>query len=362
MLNVNQTQQVSPFLVFFLIHSMQIGIGVLTFERVISEEAGHDAWMSILPAALLSHLLLWLIYSVVTKNDQDIISIHQSLLGKWVGNVLSLALLCYFALIVLQIVRAYIDVIRAWIFPDTPIWLLALLFLLLSYYFVLGDFRVVAGICFFGVLLPLPLLLLKIYPLQEGHVTNLIPFLEADATSLLKASKEMTFSYVGIEFLLLYYPFIKNGRSSQRYAHFGLLFTTFIYLFSSLVTFMYFSQGQLQHVVWPTLDLWKTVDFPFIERFEYVGIAVWLLVILPQMALGLWCILRGVNRMITIHTRLIGYGIVLSLIVVASLIQGREAVNALNDITNQISFIVLAIYIPCLFILSKIRRKGSQQQ
>ncbi|MCD5322188.1 MULTISPECIES: GerAB/ArcD/ProY family transporter [Pontibacillus] len=360
MSNVSQNQQISPFLVFFLIHSMQIGVGVLSFERVISEKAGHDAWMSIILAALFSHILLWMIYSVVTKHDQDIISIHQSLLGKWIGNVLSLALLSYFALIVLQVLRVYIDVIRAWIFPETPVWLLALLFLLLSYYFVLGDFRVVAGICFFGVLLPLPLLLLKIYPIQDGHVTNLIPFFEADAVSLLKASKEMTFSYVGIEFLLLYYPFIKRGKTSARYAHFGLLLTSFIYLFSALVTFMYFSQGQLQHVVWPTLDLWKTVDFPFIERFEYVGIAIWLLVILPQMALGLWCILRGVNQMITLHTRLIGYGIVLTLVVAASLIQGRDAVQMLNTTTNQTSFIVLACYIPCLFLLSKIRRRQGQ--
>lgn len=39
---------VSPFLVLFLIHGMQYGVGVLSFQRDIAKFVGHDAWISIL--------------------------------------------------------------------------------------------------------------------------------------------------------------------------------------------------------------------------------------------------------------------------------------------------------------------------
>ncbi|MBR8645717.1 GerAB/ArcD/ProY family transporter [[Brevibacterium] frigoritolerans] len=43
---------------FFLMPGMQIGVGVLGFERIIAKEAGQDAWISVLISGLIINVLL----------------------------------------------------------------------------------------------------------------------------------------------------------------------------------------------------------------------------------------------------------------------------------------------------------------
>ncbi|HAJ3957491.1 TPA: GerAB/ArcD/ProY family transporter, partial [Escherichia coli] len=40
--------KVSPYFAFFLNHKIQIGVGILGFERYIAQSAGHDAWVAII--------------------------------------------------------------------------------------------------------------------------------------------------------------------------------------------------------------------------------------------------------------------------------------------------------------------------
>ncbi len=38
-----------------------------------------------------------------------------------------------------------------------------------------------------------------------------------------------------------------------RSAHAGIVFSTLIYVVLAIVSFMYYSEGQLNHTIWPTL-------------------------------------------------------------------------------------------------------------
>lgn len=64
----------------------------------------------------------------------------------------------------------------------------------------------------------------------------------------------------------------------------------------TIVTFVYFSEGQLKHTLWPTLTLLKIAQVPIIERFEYIVVSLWLLVVLPTITLHLWSACRGVRK------------------------------------------------------------------
>ncbi len=59
---VNEKYKVSPFYVFFLVHSIQTGVGVLSFQRVLAKSTGTDGWISILLAGLIVHIMIWVIY------------------------------------------------------------------------------------------------------------------------------------------------------------------------------------------------------------------------------------------------------------------------------------------------------------
>ncbi|MBG9578716.1 hypothetical protein ABE42_05645, partial [Bacillus thuringiensis] len=53
---------VSSFFAFFLINTMQIGVGALSFQREIAQHAGHDAWIIVILTGVIGHVLIWMIY------------------------------------------------------------------------------------------------------------------------------------------------------------------------------------------------------------------------------------------------------------------------------------------------------------
>ncbi|MBY0595739.1 spore germination protein [Bacillus bingmayongensis] len=77
---------VSPYLVFFLIHSLQVGIGILGYQRIIIKSAGYDAWISLILAGIATHFVLFCMLKMLEK-DNDLINIHTTCFGKWIGSL-----------------------------------------------------------------------------------------------------------------------------------------------------------------------------------------------------------------------------------------------------------------------------------
>ncbi|BBW97463.1 GerAB/ArcD/ProY family transporter [Geobacillus sp. FSL W8-0032] len=359
---ITERSKISPFMVFYIIMSMQIGVGVLGFQRIIAQTAGHDAWISVLVAGAGGHLILALMYWILQKANGDFIHLHHQLFGRWLGNVLLLALTIYFASMSFVVLRTYIEVIQVWMFPDLRTWEFALAFLLLCLYITRNGFRVVVGVCFFCLIIPFYLLFTFGSVLEYTNFRQLLPVLDHPLPSILKAAKEMTLTMLGYETILLFYPFLKNGQQSSKWGHAALLSTTLFYTLLTVLTLAYFSEKQLQRQVWATLTMWKMVEMPFIERFEYIGIANWLLVILPNVCLGLWCSSRLCTHIFPIQQK---YALlVITCICFAAIIavQDRTGVNTINEVISKVGFYFLYAWIPFLAILTYVRTKRRDAQ
>src|SRR5688500_4610874 len=113
---VNEKYKVSPFYVFFLVHAMQTGVGVLSFQRLLAKSAGTDGWISILLAGLIVHILIWVIYKIFSIVPGDIISANNQAFGKRIGNFFSLLFILYFLIIGMDVMISYINVIHVWMF------------------------------------------------------------------------------------------------------------------------------------------------------------------------------------------------------------------------------------------------------
>ncbi|WP_335870248.1 GerAB/ArcD/ProY family transporter [Bacillus sp. 2205SS5-2] len=357
MVNISQDKQISPYIVFFLINSIQVGIGVLGFQRVVAEKAGYDGWISVLLAGLSTHLVVIVLFQLAKTGGGDLVEVHRYVFGKWLGHALSLIFCLYLSLIALNILRNYIEVIQVWLFPKLNPLFFSFLFLVLVYYIVSSGFRVVTGVAFFGVMLPAYLALTFLYTLGYSDFRNFLPIWDHDLMSILSSAMKMSLTYLGYETLLIYYPFIKNGRISQKWAHLSLATTTLFYLFLTIITFAYFSEEQLKKVVWATLSLWKIVEMPFVERFEYIGIANWCLVILPNVCLFIWCASRIIKRTTGFRQRRALIVILCLIFVSVYFIQTREQINRLNDIAGNIGLYINYVYFPLLLGLLLLVKK-----
>ncbi|WP_299092940.1 GerAB/ArcD/ProY family transporter [uncultured Metabacillus sp.] len=357
MIKIAERFQVSHFLVFYLIHSVQFGVGVLGFQRVIAEDSGRDAWIAVIVSGILVHVSLWMIYRILQESDGNIVSVHQELFGKWVGGFLSIFLSLYFILMAITVLRTYVEIVEVWMFPDLNVWVFSFIFLLLVLYVISGGFRVVAGISFFGVVLTLYLLLTFLFPLQFSEIKNLLPIMDHSIKDIAMSTKNMSLTIIGFEALLVYYPFLKNKNKSKKWAHMAVAFSTLTYTFVCIITIIYFSEEQLGKNVWATLTIWKIIELPFVERFEYIGIANWSLVILPNVCLTIWSASRCLKDAFSIKQKFSQIFVLILAYIFVNLSETRREISLVNDIVGQVGFYIIFAYIPVIFFLTIIIRK-----
>ncbi|GAA0440630.1 GerAB/ArcD/ProY family transporter [Lentibacillus halophilus] len=353
--------KVSAFFVFFLITSSQVGVGVLGFQRVIGQYAGHDAWIAVIIAGIAISVIIWIMYRLLSHHDiGDIVAIHRFTYGKWLGAIFTLLFTAYLMLMTAVVLRTYVEVIQVWMFPHIKIWALLLLILPLVYYTISSEFRTVVGVCFLGVVYPSLLLLTLFYPLKYATLTNIMPVMDHSVTELMQSSSLAVLEFIGFSALLVFYPYIRDAVKSQTYAHLGNGYSLLIYLMVSLVTYLYYNQTELREVIWPTLGLWKIIELPFFARFEYLGIATLFFAILPNLVLLVWASARTLDRTFNAGHKRMAILLLVILFVANIVLTDRMTIGVLNNVLGNIGLGFLFGYVPFLFVLNWIRRKGQK--
>ncbi|RCW66993.1 GerAB/ArcD/ProY family transporter [Saliterribacillus persicus] len=353
--NSDITQQVSPFLIFFIIHASQVGEGVLSFERFIAEKAGYDSWISILLTGIIFSIAIFLICKLsIRNNGEDLIAIHQSLFGKYIGGFFSLFFIAYFFLITMTVIRSYIEIIQVWIFPDLSVFLFSLIIFILLLYYVLGGLRIVVGLLFFSIFTTTFLFSFKYVAFTNGYFSNLLPIMDHSFTEILQAVEPMTYSFLGPELILVYAPFIHQFQKGIKWAIIGNLFTMLVYFLSAFAIFLYFNEQQLLQLSWPTLHMWKVIDLPFIERFEYVGITLHFIAIISTAAIYYWACTQSLFRLTGLSFKKIATAILIISIGFSFFIHDFLVVEFIMQKISKVGFYIIVAYFPILFLWQSI--------
>ncbi|WP_163103553.1 GerAB/ArcD/ProY family transporter, partial [Peribacillus alkalitolerans] len=140
---------------------------------------------------------------------------------------------------------------------------------------------------------------------------------------------------------------------------FGLLFSTIIYVALMIVAIIYFSGMQLERTIWATLSLFKIVRLPFIERFEYVAITYWMLIILPNLIFYMWSACRGIKRMFNIEENKSVWFFSAIILIAVQFIVTRTQVNMINDYFAKFAFYVVVCYPFVLYATAWLRKRVS---
>ncbi|MGG4491238.1 GerAB/ArcD/ProY family transporter [Metabacillus idriensis] len=353
-IKVKEQFQVSTFFTFFLIHASQTGIGILSFQSQISKDAQQDAWISLIISGITIHIILFIIFKLLDDNNNDLVAVNLHCFGKIIGNLLSILALVYFWLATLTVFRTYIEVIQVWVYPTIKTWQLCIIFGITLYYLVSSGFRILAGFSFWGVVIPSFLFVLIYFPIKHMNPIYLQPVFSHSFGELLLSAKASTFLFLGFEWILMYYPFIKNPKGISKWAHLGTLYTLIVYLIITFVSFLYFNQEVIQQLPWATLMMVKIVQFSFMERFEYVFIFIWVFVIIPPMCISLWACTRIAKRTFSVPPKVSLVLFLFILIITAVSLKEFKSIEKLSNFTSDVGFGFIYVYIPFLFIVKTI--------
>lgn len=358
MASVHENSKVSPFFLFFLIHSSQVGVGLLNFQSSLAKGAGQDSWISILMVGFSLNILLFLGFRVIkTSSGGDLPSFHTEAFGKFFGKLLNVGLVFHLMLGGFLAVYNYIDLLQTFAFDRIPLWELTFALCFVLYYIVSGGFRVVTGMAFWGVVIPLILIPPFIVLVQYLQVRNILPLFNHGLKDYVLSAKESVYMFLGFECVLIYMPFIKNGMKAKKWAYLGLWATTLLYLGLTVLTFLYYTQGKLLRTQWPTLTMIKVISFTVVESFEFIFIFVFFIVIISSVCIFLWSCTRTLKVAFNFTPSRSLLGILaayfLMNIGLEDIIWGRK----LNNISTYIGLGFIYGYIPFLFIVSLIKSK-----
>ncbi|MFJ7406151.1 MULTISPECIES: GerAB/ArcD/ProY family transporter [unclassified Lysinibacillus] len=356
-LQLSPKDMINAYLLFFVIHGAQVGVGIQGFQRIVYKDAGHDAWISVLLAGIATHIVTFcMIKTLEIYGSNDLYGIQQDIFGKWIGNFLNAVYIAYCFVAFFSVLRNYIEVIQAWIFPSIGTWFLSATLLIIIIYAFTGGLRVIVGVSFFSIVLSLWIFPMLLFPMKFSTVDSLLPILETNFSSILKGAQSITFTIIGFEILNIIYPFIKDKKNVSKYAHMSLLATTILYLAVMLVSITYYSEGKLLKTIWATLTLFSFISFPFMERFEFVAVCFWMLIILPNLCLYLWAAYRGTLRLVNISGTKFVWIFSILIFIATLLVQTRTQINTINTQFGKVAFYIIFVYPIFLFIIAILKK------
>lgn len=347
----------NAFFFIFIINAMQTGIGVIGLPRIVYLEAKHDAWISVLLSGGVTAIVLTMMYLMLKQYDSaDLYGIHFDLFGKWVGNALNILYMLYMVMCYFVILMNYIEIVKVWIFPDLPIWLFALVLILLSIYAVYGGGRILVGLAFFSVVGTIWLIFVLFVTMQYSDPKNLLPVWNTDVKHILKGVYRSSLSMMGFELMMFFYPFVKEKNKTFIFAQIGNLVTTILFTATTVMSITFFADYGLAHTIWPLLSMFKIVRLPNLERFEFIAVSFWMLIILPNICSYLWAASKGFNRIMAWKQKK-GIWIIGFMVWVGSFfIHTRFQMNAVTDFVAYLGSVAAFGYPVILSIIVLVKR------
>jgi spore germination protein (amino acid permease) len=273
-MNANDT--ITSKQLVFIIVGAQIAVGVFSLPHLVAIEARQDAWLAVLLGAALPFAVLLIIERLGRRMPEaGFVGMNHLLFGRWLGSVIVFLFAAYVVLFQGIVVRLFSELTSIFLLPCTPLPITIFLVLVGVVYVINKGARVVARVNEILFWIIFALLLLLLLPLVNADYTNLLPAGEAGLACITRGALVSSFSYAGVEILLVFYFLVGRKEEVIKAGILGLSFTTVVYLVVTLVCILVWGHELLQIINWPALSMLKTVKLAVLERPEFFLLAVW---------------------------------------------------------------------------------------
>ena len=265
-----------------------VGTGILTLPRSLAETVGTDGWIVIFLGGVITTALVYLMSLIIKKMPgKNYMEILTETITKPVAYIVVGIFILYTLILNSFLLRIFGEVIKMFLLLRTPIEVIMFAMLLTCIYLVRRGIETLGRLA--ELLLPviilinLPLFLLTI---QGTDFSNLLPLFQTPLLDLIKAIPIPFFSFLGFEIMLVFGVFYNKPSMAPKSGIYTMVIVTFFYLFLNTMVLARFGIYQTKHLIWPTLSLFKTIEFPglFIENVESVVMVMWVSIVFMSIA------------------------------------------------------------------------------
>jgi spore germination protein len=260
-----------------------IGVGLLAFPRITAQHAGTGAPLATLLGVLLMlGCALMLSYLGHQYPNMTLFEYSDKLLGRWLGRIVTLALVLYFLELEAMAAREFGEVVVTSVLQRTPLEITILIMLVLAATAARNDVTVFSRILtFYMPFVYIPVLVLIALTLRSARLTNILPIIsfgyQTNVSNYVYAILFVACLFQNYMITGLLTPYMYQTNKAWKGALIGVVAAGAVYLILDVATLAVFGTEEMKNLIWPTLELAKTAAIPlfFLERLDPVFLAVW---------------------------------------------------------------------------------------
>lgn len=344
-------EKIKPFYLFFLMFMTQGSlILIVQLPQLVAEHFGYNGWLAIPIISIIVLLHISFIYVACRMGKgASIFSIFENGMPKLLTIPLYVLLSFFWSGFAIFILKSYLFIVKFLQFPETSVnWFLLAIIFLVFYLVTSGIVPIVHTITLLFFLF-LPIFFTLFYFVPHLSLLDLTTFFFDAHVDWKHGTLDIYLAFLGFEFVLFLFPYIEKGSKGLRYILYGHLFTTFIYIAITIISFSFNSFEQLKTQYYPLINLFQYIELEFIERIDSLFFLILFLRVFSTVVMYVWIGIITFQRVLKWNTKpvaiiLLGSGYMLNLPVL-----DKFEANQLFSILGLVQ-IAITLFLPCLMI------------
>ncbi|RKP51737.1 spore gernimation protein [Cohnella endophytica] len=333
-------EKITPGQFMMTVIQAQIGVGVLFLPSSVQSVAFNDAWISVILSGVTAFLLILVMWGLARRFPSvTFLEYLPLLLGKVFGKTVLVFYAAFFILECSLVLVLFADVIKDWIFTNTPTWVILSLALIASLYIAQENIRTIARFLVLTFVLIFLLVIIAAYAFRDANILYILPINQSGFPSILKGVVKSMNSFYGFEMLLFCFPYVLGeGKSILKATVLANIFSTLFYTFLVFTCLIVFSPEELKVIPQPVLYMVKALSFTIIERADLYFMTIWAVVVVSTVIAYLFMSSRTISVLLgqKKHRRTAPY-VALFILIISLIPHNQEMINVLQTYVGILS-------------------------
>ncbi|MBU5676094.1 spore germination protein [Alkaliphilus sp. MSJ-5] len=273
-------------MIFILMIAM-VGTGILTLPRDLAEVVPYDHWIILLAGGLVAIVTVLIHGAIIRlKPRKQYFEILCDALTKPIAYIVGFIYVIYLIGFIGLLARIFSEVIKVYLLTNTPIEVINISVLAAAIYLARKGIEVLGRMMefLFPILITITVFIFAL-SFTRSDFANLLPVFEITPTEILKGAPTIILSFIGLEMILFFGAHLDEPKKATK-AYIAVVAILLFYMLVITATLAQFGPIQVKALLWPTLDLFDTIELPglFIENIQVLVMSLWVLAIFSTMA------------------------------------------------------------------------------
>ncbi len=339
-------------------------LGTKTFflPRVLSNISGNDSWISAIIGVFFACISMYLIASVgkCFPNDSFVTYLFKTVSSP-IGYIIALVFVIKIIFVNGLALRIFGETTRQIIIPNTPLYIIILSMILISFYSsskgIESRARIYELLIGSVLIFVISILFSAKY---NSDFSNILPIGTTNPLNILKGGIFTFFTFSAMEYTLLIYPFINNSKKTRQSSIIAILIVGTIITLTTIIAIAKFTANSLSRQIWPVFEMLNSINLPgsFVERQEAFSLSFWIIMVFASTSAGLFfsaVIMKDLFKKLT-HTKYIFISAITMFIISILPIHLPLVVDLLHYVDSIFGLFYMVILPIVLLFIIKIRK------